>query len=134
MAKIVPSQEAPNEKIRYGLANESFDLTASGSYETDDQEVIANANSHPWLDVKYDKSEEAKPAFRPGTIDPKDDALSAANSIAFDPKEVTAAREAALAVEEDRTAIEAGLDQDKKVEDEGVAFTLAADEAQEAKS
>ena len=54
MAKITHSELAPAEKIVYTLANEQFELTAKGTYETDDPTVIGNAEAHPWLSVEYD--------------------------------------------------------------------------------
>ncbi len=55
MAKITQGELAPAEKVVYTLANEQFELTAKGSYETDDPIVISNAIAHPWLDVEFDE-------------------------------------------------------------------------------
>lgn len=53
MAKITHSELAPAEKIVYTLANEQFELTAKGTYDTDDAIVLGNAEAHPWLSVEY---------------------------------------------------------------------------------
>lgn len=53
MAKITHSELAPAEKVVYTLANEQFELTAKGSYESDDPIVLSNAEVHPWLSVEY---------------------------------------------------------------------------------
>ncbi len=53
MAKITHSELAPAEKVVYTLANEQFELTAKGTYESDDPVVLANAETHPWLAVEY---------------------------------------------------------------------------------
>jgi hypothetical protein len=53
MAKITHSELAPAEKVVYTLANEQFELTAKGTYESDDPIVLSNAEAHPWLSVEY---------------------------------------------------------------------------------
>lgn len=127
MAKIVQSDAAPSESVRYSLAGVSFEIGGkSKEFETTDPDVLGNAEAHPWLDVKRDAEEVIKGEYR-DYLAPEDDALSAVNSIANDPDAVRAALPSA---EEDQpTAIESGRDQEKKVEVGGVAETLAADAA-----
>lgn len=68
MAKISPNEKHPNETVIHGLANEDFKLTAKGVYETDNLVTIAQAESHPWLEVEYDAPEEQPDA--PEDADP----------------------------------------------------------------
>lgn len=131
MATVVPSDLAPAEDLLYILGGVDFELGVGGSYETDDRDVLANAEVHPWLKVEYDESEAPITRFRPGTVAPEDDVLGKANSIAFDPEEVQKAADAAAAEVTNPVAIEAGLDQGEVVASGGVAFThAAADEAE----
>jgi hypothetical protein len=105
MAKIVHSETAPSEAVRYNLAGVEFTLgkAKTASYETDDPTVIANAQAHPWLKVERTKSDA--PAKQPDAVADAD--VEPAAPVALD----------------------AGLDQDKKVETEGVAETRAAEKA-----
>lgn len=96
MAKILTSDQAPSEDVTYTFPSGSFEVASGGSYETDEYALAREAAVHPWLDVEYDEGENPQPAFRPGTVPPEDDALSAENSIAFDPEEVAKEREEAL--------------------------------------
>jgi hypothetical protein len=124
MAKIVASDEAPKGKVRFSLANEEIEKLP---YKTDDREVLANAEAHPWLSVEYDKAEDLSALAGDLQLRPEDDVLSAQNSVAFDPKAIKDAlnQEAAS----DPVAIDAGLDQTKSVEtDSGVDLTVAAAE------
>lgn len=127
MAKIVHSDLAPEGKITYNIGQVTFDLTASGSYESDDPAVISSALSHPWLKVEYDKATVIEPHFRSVGVPPADDALAGVNSVAFDPKEIQKALDAAAEVEVAQTAIDAGEDQGEVIVEGGVAQTLAAD-------
>jgi hypothetical protein len=57
-------QPADQEDFRFVFASGGFDLTAKGSYETDDPTLIANAAVHPWLLVAYppvDPADEVVP-------------------------------------------------------------------------
>lgn len=54
MAKIVLNDEAPKEKIHFSFGAEEFDLDVSGSHQTDDGSLIAEAEGHPWLEVKVE--------------------------------------------------------------------------------
>ena len=128
MATIVPSKLHPDEEVLHQLAQDSFKLGASGSYETEDRAVISNAVAHPWLEVEYPDL-EVEAHYRPDTIEPSKDALGAQKSIAFDPDKIAAALEEARETVESPVAIESGLDQDREVEKGGIAFTLAADDA-----
>lgn len=127
MAKIVLSDEAPQgEAVTFSLGNaEPF----QAPHETDDQVLIASAAVHPWLEVERDAEEEFAVEAPEQHIKPADDALSAQNSVAFDPDEVAKAREEAAEV--NPVAIDAGLDQSEPVETGGVAETLAADDDEE---
>lgn len=130
MAKIVLSEVAPSgEAVSFSLGNcEPFTLGGSEkkSYETDDASVLAQAEAHPWLTVEAEKVDAPQGVFRAPSVKPEDDILAAAGHKA---RERAAGPEADAPVEEHQpVAIEAGLDQDKKVETEGVAQTLAADD------
>ena len=128
MAKIVHSDAAPSEKVRYSFAGVDFEIGGkSASFESNDPAVLSNAETHPWLKVERDAGEIVHGEYR-GFLDPKDDALSAVNSVANDPE----AARAALPSNEDEpqpAAIEAGRDQEKKAVVGGVSETLAADAA-----
>jgi hypothetical protein len=128
MATIVPNDSAPADLSTVSLANEVLDLSG-GSVESEDREVLAAAEVHPWLAVEYPEVEanEAE-AVRVESVRYEDDALSAPNSVAFDPDEVRAVEDAKREVALGRTALEAGLDQGEPVVEGGVAYTLAADE------
>ena len=130
MATIVPSKQHPDEEVLHQLAQDSFKLSAGGSYETDDRAVITNAVAHPWLEVEYPDL-EVEAHYRPDSIEPSKDALGAEKSIAFDPDKIAAALEDQAEAVESPVAIESGLDQDRKVEKGGIAFTLAADDSDE---
>ena len=55
MAQIKLSDAAPNEELTFSIGNaDSFTLSGSGSYSTDDGDLIASANEHPWLEVADD--------------------------------------------------------------------------------
>ena len=103
MATILPSDLAPAEQVHYSVAGAEFDLDAGGTFETDDEEVLRNADAHPWLKVER------------ATVD--------ADGIPADVVEVRLPA----------TAIDAGLDQKEVAfEGSGdeVAETLAADDVQ----
>jgi hypothetical protein len=103
MATISNSDLAPDEQVHYSVAGAEFDLDPGGTFETDDEQVLANAQAHPWLKVE-------RPVVEPGD----------------DGGPVVEVRYPA-------TAIDAGLDQKVEqfegAEDQ-VAETLAADDAQ----
>jgi hypothetical protein len=135
MATIVPSKEAPSEDVVYGFAaTDSFTLGPNGSFETDDRQAIAEAQVHPWLTVEVEKGTSGKGNYRDDSVAPKDDALSAQNSIAFDPEEVEKANKAAEGQETAPVAIDAGLKQTTKKKEGGIAETLAADPTREGDS
>jgi hypothetical protein len=126
MATIKTSDLAPKEKIKFSLVNDTFDLTPSGTYETNDPAVLANALMHPWLVVDYGKQAAEDPGDLHDSVPYDKDVLSAATSEAFDPK----------AIERDRRtkedlpllAVDAGLDQNEPETVGEVAVTLAADD------
>jgi hypothetical protein len=127
MAKIVHSDAAPSEKVRYSFAGVDFELGGkSSSFESNDPEVLGNAETHPWLTVERDAGEVVHGEYR-DYLDPKDDALSAVNSVANDPDAARAALPSAQDDEAQPAAIEAGRDQGEKVEVGGVSETVAAD-------
>lgn len=132
MPTIKHSDAAPNEAVGYALANVNFSLgDGEAGYETDDRSVISAAEAHPWLTVEYPEADEAADYGRYGpSVDPDEDVLGAARSVAFDLDEVREVEEAKRIVATSHTAIEAGLDQGEPAEVGGVAVTLAADEAQ----
>ncbi|MBA3240086.1 MAG: hypothetical protein H0T60_02575 [Acidobacteria bacterium] len=128
MAKIVLSDKAPEGVKLFSLANAELDL--SKTVQTTDPVVVANANSHPWLEVEPEAAEEYGGGYVERQLDPKDDFLSSANSIAFNPEEIKKIEESKFHAESAPTAIEAGKDQDKKIVTGGVAETIAADQVQ----
>jgi hypothetical protein len=138
MAKIVLSDDAPNEAIHFSLAQVEFDLggkSDKGAFETSDPVVLADAAAHPWLSVERDAEDVYQPSA-PSFLRPEDDVLSAVNSVAFDPEAIRAVEEGKIAADQNRLAIDAGLDQNKPVSTDtptfSVAETLAADDDHEA--
>lgn len=136
MAKIVPSSLAPSEPLRFTLAATSFELGGSktSAYETDDPDVLIEARIHPWLDVQVDKVEAVEGLFVQ-QLDPAKDPLSSAHEnarLATDPEAARKFQAEQLLI--DPVAIEAGLDQDEKVEAGAIAQTFAAAEAHEAEA
>jgi len=131
MRKFVLSDIAPEGHKKFSLGADEVEAP----FETDDPVLAANAASHPWLTEEVDeKAAEAPPSYV-NHLDPKDDALSAVNSIANDPDEVKKALESREDVLIERVAIDADLDQDTKKETkDGVALTVAAEEAAEPKA
>lgn len=128
MAKIVSSEAAPSEAVHYTFAGAEFDLGSgkSASFETNDLGVLQAAESHPWLTVEYPEVEMIAGEFRE-QVKPEDDPLSFVNYKGNDPEVVKADAEARLKAESAQpVAIEAGLDQTKKVVTGDVAETLAA--------
>jgi hypothetical protein len=67
MALIVLSENAPQEKIHFSLSSVSFDLAPGESFETDDNVVLADARTHPWLTIKI---VEPDPEPEPGDDEP----------------------------------------------------------------
>lgn len=127
MPKIVSSEAAPAEAVHYSFAGVEFDLAGrSKSYETDDVAVLTAAETHPWLRVERAKVDIVQGAYV-DQIAPKDDPMSALNSVANNPDE-------ARKVEEEKVggqlvAIDAGEVQTESVVTGQVAETLAADES-----
>lgn len=128
MAKIVQSDTAPSESVRYSLAGVDFELEGEGSFESNDPAVLSNAEAHPWLDVERDEKDVVHGEYR-DYLAPEDDALSAANSVANDPKAARDALPSAQGEDVQPAAVESGRDQDKRVEVAGISETLAADDA-----
>lgn len=125
MPKFVLSDIAPKGHKKFSLGADEVEAP----FETDDPVLAANARSHPWLEEETDaKAAEAPPSYV-NHLDPKDDVLSAVNSIANDPKEVEKALKERGVVVAARVAIDAEKDQNKKVETAGVAETIAAADA-----
>ncbi len=120
MPKIVLSDLAPSDAKHFSLANDSFDVP----FETDDVSVIANATAHPWLKVELPKTKVKESAPIDRQVAPEDDQQSAS----FKGKRDTSS--AADAGPANVVAIDAGLNQKKSVEEDGVSQTLkaAADE------
>jgi hypothetical protein len=63
MATISLSDNAPQEpgKIHFTFGAESFELGSGDSYESSAPEVLASAQSHPWLEVKADEVDGGDP-------------------------------------------------------------------------
>lgn len=141
MAKIVLSDDAPNEAVHFSLAQVEFDLggkSDKGAFETSDPVVLADADAHPWLKVERDSSETYQPSA-PAFLRPEDDVLSRVNSVAFDPEAIKAIESGKADYEGERTALDAGLDQDEPVEIKAGSVTIAetlaaADDHKAAKS
>lgn len=128
MASIVPSKLHPDEEVSYSLAGGEFTLGPGGSYETDDQALILNAISHPWLSVEADPATAIVVDDRARHVDPKLDVLAAAHGTeAFDSEKIVALEASKVRSVAAPVAIQAGLNQDKKVIEAGVAHTLAAE-------
>ena len=103
MATISHSDLAPDAQVHYSVAGAEFDLGPGETFETDNEEVLANAQAHPWLKVERT------------IVAPEGEGVPV------------------VEVRYPATAIDAGLDQkDVEFEGGGdeVAETLAADEAQ----
>lgn len=131
MAKIVLSADAPDEAKDFSLGNDEISVP----YETDDPVVIANARTHPWLEVEVPTTKEKVYTLEP-SVDPTKDPLAAenpANAVAFD-QDAVAKFEASKAEAIEPVAVEAGADQDKKESAGGVATTVAAAEADASKT
>jgi len=129
MAKIVKAAEAPKDVKTFSLANAEVDV-ASGSFETDDREVLANASAHPWLTVEVEKEETFGAGYREVSVDPDKDVLGAKQGqVAFDKDAIRKTEEAKAENLGTLVGIEAGLKQSKKVVEGDIALTLAADES-----
>lgn len=148
MAKVTLSDLAPDEVVRFNGWKVDLELGGSGkaSVETDDPVVINYAEMHPWLSVEYPVATEQEMYGLNGLAEhPELDGLSGEGPNARDPFDPEKIKEVEDAKENDRPqplAIDAGLDQGEEVEVgvvgdgkvvEGVAVTLAADEAHDPK-
>jgi hypothetical protein len=134
MAKISLNDHAPSgETVSFSLANaETFELGAGAKkfFETDDPDLISNANAHPWLQVEV-ATDVPAPNFHEPAVRPEDDTLGRFGPnarLANDPDEVKKANDARAADDVQPLAVQAGLDQDKEVVTGEVAETLAADD------
>ncbi len=127
MAKIVHSDAAPPGTVHYTFGNVDFDLSGRRSHETDDEVVIANAEAHPWLTVKYPEPEAVAGAFTV-QLSPENDILSRVNDTSNDPDAARAAEAAKTGDDSTPTAIDPALDQsDENAVTGGVNETIAAD-------
>lgn len=124
MPKIVSSSLAPSGEVRYSLGSgASFTLGGSSdSHECDDPQVLARATAHAWLTVEREPADKTPPTFKDVSVKPEDDPLSAQYKGKVEDAPAPVEKVTPLAVE-------AGIDQDKKVVEGGVAKTLAADPA-----
>jgi hypothetical protein len=134
MAKIVHSEVAPSEAVKYDLAGTKFELgNGEDSFETTDPTVLSNARQHPWLAIEVDPEAETSYELVSTQVAPEDDALSAHNSKAFDPDEIAKVEEAKSGAVRP-LAVNAALPQDEAIKVESptpapdVAVTLAADD------
>jgi hypothetical protein len=131
MALIVPSELAPAEEVSFSFADGDLALGGGGTYETDNRGLLAEAEAHPWLAVEYDEAEVAVATYRPDSVAPEDDALSALNSEAFDVAAIKRDRDLVLGDDGASVlALDAGLDQKEVLtsDDGAFNFTLAADD------
>jgi hypothetical protein len=132
MATIVPTSLHPEGEVFHSLAGGEFKLSAGGTYKTDDEVLLGAAESHPWLRVERAAVELPSLPSGQARVAPEDDVLSAAHgSTAFDPEAIRKTETEKLSAWIVPTAIDAGLDQDKKIITGGVAETLAAEVAAE---
>ncbi len=58
MAKITKSSEAPEGTIKFSFGLDSFQVSGSKGYETDDLNLINSAMNHRWLEVKTSDNSE----------------------------------------------------------------------------
>lgn len=92
MARITKSDTAPSEAKHFSLAQAEFDLaSASSTYETNDRNIIAAADAHPWLDVETDPA-PADAAAEPDPLDPHDNPAADHLSISASESAIEAAR------------------------------------------
>jgi hypothetical protein len=135
MAKIVPSDTAPDEAVRYSFGNAEFELGGKkgSSFETTDPVLIRDASLHPWLTVEVEAAEAPKGVYSSGSVPAAEDPFTReGNQVAYNDPKVAA--EAVESVEDvTPVAIEAGQDQKKPVVRGGVAETLAADDTPDSK-
>jgi len=138
-ATITTSDLAPKVSVRYSLGGSApFELASGGTKEValTERELIACANDHPWLEVKYPDPEYFEAEVRDPHVKPEDDVLAAAHgSVANDPEEAAKVEAAKPSAVDHHTAINAGLDQNEEVfvgTDDNTAVTLAADDALDA--
>lgn len=138
MARILHNDRAPDETVHYTFSGVEFDLggSAKGSFETDNREVLSNAEVHPWLTVEYPERELIAGEPRRTLADRPDlDALSGVGPnarVPFDPDEIAKVEDAKAAARVNPVALDAQLDQGEAVvietPDQEIATTLAADE------
>ena len=132
MATIRTNDNAPADSVKYVFPLETFDLAPGGEFETKNRDTIASAHSHPWLVVEEETVDELGGGdWERRSVPYEEDVLAAPNSKAFDVEAIKADREEQRDVVVNHTAIQAGLDQGESVEVADVAFTVAADEAQD---
>lgn len=128
MPQIELSELAPEGVTSFSLANANLEVPC----ESTDPTVLANADAHPWLIVKYDESAPIAGVFADNQVKPEDDPLSAVNSIANDPDAILAANETREDLNPVRLAVDASLDQNEVVVvgvgEAQIAETLASDE------
>lgn len=142
MARILPNDLAPDEVVHYSFAGVEFDLGAGDAYETEDRQVLGNADVHPWLTVEYPQVEVIGGEVRRTLADRPDlDALSGMGPNAndpYDPEKIAATEAAKAEARKNPVALDAALDQGTPVAvesaDRHVAVTLAADEGHEGAS
>lgn len=126
MPMISHSELAPDEAVTYSLGMVEFRLDGrTKSYETDNQDALANANAHPWLTVTYPEIKSVEGTFT-DQLSPEDDVLSSHNSIANDPAEIAKALAARTPKSDSHVAIQSGLDQGVSVTVGDTDLTIAA--------
>lgn len=79
MPHIVPNAEAPKDSVHYSFGSGEFDLAPGDKFETASTGLVAEALSHPWLDVEYDDADLPVATYVPSNVDPTKDPLSASN-------------------------------------------------------
>lgn len=127
MATISSNDSAPAEVVHYTFAAGDFKLGGrSKKYETDDSQLISEAQAHPWLMVEEVVVEPVVGSYVEQVL-PKDDPLSRVNYTGNDPEMARKAEADKAADAENIVGIQAGLDQTEVVEVGPVAQTIAAD-------
>lgn len=134
MATIRPNDNAPAEEMKVILPTATFDLSQGGTYETDDRNVLADAEAHPFLTVEHPEQDaEAAVTRESDSVPYADDYLAAPNSKAFDTEEVQRVESDKREDVSSRLAVDAGLNQSKAETvgegDHEIAVTLAADDS-----
>lgn len=126
-SRIVASDKCPEGVVEFSLGPDTITVP----HETSKAELLSNASVHPWLKVEAD-AKAVNPPSMLSRLAPEDDAMSAVNSIANDPKAVAAEHKRRFGDVEGGigVSIDANLNQNAQhfegTGDQKVAKTIAA--------